>query len=79
MENNPEIIRPRESLFEKIKVCVEFDYVGKSVATVKITKQITRLYDACMLMPDAEEYINDRYADIISHTPISREFHETAY
>jgi len=32
---------------------------------IKFKKQTTRLYDACMISPEAYNYINERYEDII--------------
>ena len=62
-------------LLERIKVCVAYDLIGhrsevmEHLMTInqrtKFTKQTNRLYDACMLMPEALEYINDRYDDIM--------------
>jgi hypothetical protein len=32
---------------------------------IKFTKQINRLYDACMLDPEGQNYINERYNAIM--------------
>ena len=32
---------------------------------IKFKKQTTRLYDACMISPESQNYINERYEDII--------------
>jgi len=63
-------------LLEKIIVCVMYDLLGyrnlvkpdnmSVTEKIKFTKQTNRLYDACMIMPDAYNYINERYSDINS-------------
>lgn len=63
-------------LFEKIIVCVMYDLLGyrnlvkpdnmSVTERIKFIKQSNRLYDACMLMPEAYTYINERYNDINS-------------
>lgn len=65
-------------LLERIKICVAYDLIGHKSEVmehlmtinqrVKFNKQTNRLYDACMLMPEAQNYINERYDDIIKHT-----------
>ena len=64
-----------DELFEKIKICVGYDliklrslsmYDDMSVTQkIKFKKQTTRLYEACMISAEAENYINERYDDII--------------
>jgi len=63
-------------LLEKIIVCVMYDLLGyrqlvkpdnmSVTERLKFTKQTNRLYDACMIMPEACNYINERYSDINS-------------
>ena len=64
-----------DELFEKIKICVGYDLIKlrslsmyddmTTTQKIKFRKQTTRLYDACMISPEAHNYINERYADII--------------
>jgi hypothetical protein len=71
-----ELLTDTNELLEKIKVCVGYDLIGKGntirnyedmsiTEKVKFIKQSNRLYDACILMPDEQNYINERYNDIM--------------
>ena len=64
-----------DELFEKIKICVGYDLIKlrslsmyddmTTTQKIKFRKQTTRLYDACMISPESQNYINERYEDII--------------
>lgn len=68
-------------LLEKIKVCVSFDLIGDGspirfenmniINKTRFIKQTNRLYDACMLLPQTQDYINDRYHSIMYPTKIN--------
>jgi hypothetical protein len=65
-------------LLEKIKVCVSFDLIGDGspvrfedmniINKTRFIKQSNRLYDACMLIPPTQDYINERYHSIMYPT-----------
>lgn len=62
-------------LYERIKICVGHDLIGhknivmydnmSATQQIRFNKQINRLYDACMLEPKGENYINERYNAIM--------------
>ena len=64
-----------KDLLEKIKVCVAYDLIGRGklrtfedmsiVEKNRFIKQVNRLYDACMIWIHEQNYINERYTDIM--------------
>ena len=71
----PTYINKDNELLEKISICVGYDLIGHRdklnydnmsyIQKIKFDKQTNRLYDACMLMPDAQNYIIERYDNIM--------------
>lgn len=70
-----EIGNDTDDLFDMIKVCVGYDLIGRGnfrlyenmsiKEQIQFTKQTNRLYDACILQPEQQNYIHDRYDDIM--------------
>ena len=66
-----------DELFEMIKICVNYDLIGRGNFRVyenmsikeqtQFTKQTKRLYDACILIPDQQNYIHERYDSIMKN------------
>lgn len=72
-ENIPsfEFKKYEHSLLDKIRMIVEIDFnipYDKMNRTnqIRFDKQVNRLFGACILSPENEAYINDRYNEIIS-------------
>ena len=72
-----EIGNDTDELFEMIKVCVNYDLIGRGnfriyenmsiVEKNRFTKQTKRLHDACMLIPEQKNYIHERYDSIMKN------------
>jgi hypothetical protein len=69
----------KKDLLQKVKVVVAFDLniPGGPVVQVsqmnkvdklRFTKQCTRLFDACLLSPSDQEYITERFNEIVCVT-----------
>lgn len=63
MEN----INETSGLIEQIRTCVAYDLIGipfehmSPVQRIRYEKQCRRLFEACMINPQDQEYIYERY------------------
>ena len=73
----------KRDLLQRIKICVSFDLSSQvngrlaqyhemtKMDQLKFKKQCSRLFEACLLSPEDEEYITNRFNEIVNEVMLS--------